>query len=280
MGDRMLDGRSRWQAAEEAAQGLIAMLSTEAAAFQTKPLLDLVTFDNLVESIAAATDDYRQIQTVISATAPRNGTNITDALKASIQRLSAPIYRSLERSIVLMSDGSHNATPVPPTDPSVLSAAKSAGVKIYCIGVGSGGASDYDENAMRRIASETGGAFYPASDAYELSNEFLVARHKSLGMSLLQQHGTLTTTSPVKVGEFDPSQPPKQTASRYGMAFAQVPAGSSSLLCTLNYNKGSVALDLRDPSGQTVAPNYPGAAVTVGQPTIAIVKNPAAGTDC
>ncbi len=101
-------------------------------------------------------------------------TAIGDAIGMAIKRLKK--YPKDDRILVLLTDGANNAGNVTP-----LSAAKMAAkynVKIYTIGFGADRAvvqsmlgpqvinpsSDLDENALRQIASLTGGQYFRAKD--------------------------------------------------------------------------------------------------------------------
>ena len=103
------------------------------------------------------------------------GDAIALAVKALIQRPEG------SRIIILLTDGSNTAGVIAPQEAARL--AKAYGIKIYCIGVGRKGAVPFpadiggivyakieiDEPALRKIAEETGGAYFGATDESTLS---------------------------------------------------------------------------------------------------------------
>ena len=105
-----------------------------------------------------------------------DGTAIGSAITAALNRLSE--LPSKSRIIILMTDGQNNAGKVPPL--TAAEAAQALGVKVYTIGVGRRGTApmpyldalgqkryanievDIDEDALRKIADRTGGAYFRA----------------------------------------------------------------------------------------------------------------------
>ncbi|BDY13816.1 hypothetical protein HCR_21280 [Hydrogenimonas cancrithermarum] len=73
-----------------------------------------------------------------------------------------------EKVIVLLTDGFQNTGSVSVKE--AVEKAKRVGVKIYTIGIGKAG--DFDKNLLERIATETGGRFFPAMDASGLKEVF------------------------------------------------------------------------------------------------------------
>jgi Ca-activated chloride channel family protein len=98
------------------------------------------------------------------------GDAIALAVKALLQRPEG------SRIIILLTDGSNTAGVITPMEAARL--AKQYGIKIYCIGVGRKGAVPFptelggivyarieiDEEMLKKIAEETGGEYYPATD--------------------------------------------------------------------------------------------------------------------
>ncbi len=113
----------------------------------------------------------------------KDGTAIGSALAASINRLRD--QKSKSKLVVLLTDGQNNAGKI---DPALAAqAARTLGVKVYTIGVGSKGEApmpitddhgnthivmtkvDVDEGLLEDIAATTGGRFYRATDAGSLA---------------------------------------------------------------------------------------------------------------
>ena len=107
-----------------------------------------------------------------------DGTVIGEGLATSVQRLSAS--QSKSKIIILLTDGNEQPPETRVIDPyTALEIAKAKGVKVYTIGMGALGtktveergnriASFLDENLLRKIATQTGGAYFRAVDKESL----------------------------------------------------------------------------------------------------------------
>ncbi len=111
-----------------------------------------------------------------------DGTAIGSALATSVNRLRDQPSKS--KIVVLLTDGLNNAGKVAPQ--TAAEAAKAMGVKVYTIGAGAQGEApvpvkdqfgnprivmakvDVDEAGLKRIADETGGKFFRATDTDSL----------------------------------------------------------------------------------------------------------------
>jgi Ca-activated chloride channel family protein len=111
-----------------------------------------------------------------------DGTAIGSALATAVNRLEAADGKS--KVVILLTDGQSNAGKVPPL--TAAQAAKTLGYRVYTIGAGTRGAAPYpqvdpfgrrvyvnvpvdiDEDTLRRIAAETGGKYYRATDTESL----------------------------------------------------------------------------------------------------------------
>ncbi len=105
-------------------------------------------------------------------------TAIGDAIGLAIKRLRKEPARN--RILILLTDGTNNAGNVEPLKAADLAAEE--GVRIYTIGIGSGemvvqtlfgprrvATSGLDEASLKAIASKTGGRYFRARDAAQLS---------------------------------------------------------------------------------------------------------------
>ncbi len=109
-----------------------------------------------------------------------DGTAMGDGLGLAVERLRESKARS--RVAILLTDGVNNAGVNPPLDAAKL--AKKYGIKVYTIGTGTNGLApirvedpitgrsylrqtmvEIDEETMRAIADQTGGAYFRATDA-------------------------------------------------------------------------------------------------------------------
>jgi Ca-activated chloride channel family protein len=113
-----------------------------------------------------------------------DGTAIGSALATSVNRLREQPSKS--KIVVLLTDGQNNAGKVMPE--TAAQAAKALGVKVYTIAAGVRGEApipvtdafgnkrlamaqvDVDEDTLRKIAAETGGKFFRATDTQSLKN--------------------------------------------------------------------------------------------------------------
>jgi Ca-activated chloride channel family protein len=121
-----------------------------------------------------------------------DGTAIGSALATSLTRLRRS--QSASRIIVLVTDGGNNAGEIDPATATDI--ARAMGVRVYTIGVGSAGPVPivvrvqdpntgeivgaqkvmvevkFDEELLKRIATQTGGAYFPATDPAALRGVF------------------------------------------------------------------------------------------------------------
>lgn len=113
----------------------------------------------------------------------KDGTAIGLGVANAVNRLRESDGKS--RVIILLTDGDNNAGNIDPITAAEL--AKSFGIKVYTIGIGTGGMVpfpiddpifgkryvqakvDIDEKTLKRIADITGGLYFPARDAKMLS---------------------------------------------------------------------------------------------------------------
>ena len=113
-------------------------------------------------------------------------TAIGDALATAVERLK-PI-KAKSKVIILLSDGVSNAGLLSPEEAAEI--AKTLGVKVYTIGIGSAKPTtvsipglfgqamtmpmrvEFDERALKRIADATGGQYFNADDTESLKNVY------------------------------------------------------------------------------------------------------------
>lgn len=116
-----------------------------------------------------------------------DGTAIGDGIATAINRIKDGKAKS--KSIILITDGSHNAGQLAPMDAAEI--AKQNEIKVYTIGVGKNGNAPYpqvdpytgrtytvnlpvviDEKTLNAIAEQTGGKYFRATDDHVLANIF------------------------------------------------------------------------------------------------------------
>jgi len=109
-------------------------------------------------------------------------TAIGDAIAVAVKRLAGLPQQA--RVLVLLTDGVNNAGSISPEQ--AAAAAKAAGVRVYTIGVGAtqmrvpdffgmrlvNPSADLDEAMLTRIANQTGGRFFRATDTHALAEAY------------------------------------------------------------------------------------------------------------
>ena len=90
-------------------------------------------------------------------------TAIGEALAMSVRAFEFSHAKS--RVLVLLSDGEHNSGSISPKD--ALQLIKSKNIRVYTIGIG-----EADSALMQKIAQESGGVYYSASNAKELQSVY------------------------------------------------------------------------------------------------------------
>jgi Ca-activated chloride channel family protein len=117
-----------------------------------------------------------------------DGTVIGEGLATSVERLSSS--RARTRVVILLTDGNEQPPATRLIDPiTALEIAKTKGVKVYTIGMGALDAaqlaekgvpknnSTLDENLLRKIAGQTGGSYFRATDLESLQDIYQQIDH-------------------------------------------------------------------------------------------------------
>lgn len=119
------------------------------------------------------------LQQVQLGMAGKNATAVGSAIAVGAKRMKE--LEAPSRILILVTDGRSNAGTVSPAD--AAKAAAALGIRVYTIGVGSTGGrgalglfgmggADVDEPTLRRVAAETGGKYYRASDTAALMDVY------------------------------------------------------------------------------------------------------------
>jgi len=270
MTESLAGGVAKWDAVRKSVRDIIQLVETEGTAFGNKPRLGVVSFSDDVGARLAPTEDMEAVLEIVDSIHPDGGTNIGVGLLASEDLLPG----ATGNFIFLLSDGERTAG----DDPRhCLQPAIDSGTKVMTIGFGDGAQVAYDEGTLRDIASKTGGKFFSAGDLLGLSSALFASRHQASGKSLLTAQGTAAKPGVIDLGQFDPSITTGGETTAVGDAFAQVKANAMALLCTANWANGKAMFHLFDPTGAEVDERYKGATISIGPPTILIVKDPLPG---
>lgn len=143
--------------------------------------IGLILFGSLAYLQTPLTYDHQNVLTRIEdaeSGLAGNTTAIGDALGLAIKHLQNVPQKS--RVIILLTDGASNSGVLTPDKASEIAA--NDGIKIYTIGLGADsviqnpdhffidprGGSDLDEETLTKIANETGGRYFRATDAKSL----------------------------------------------------------------------------------------------------------------
>src|SRR4051794_15492474 len=158
-------------------------------------LIGLVTFARFADAIMPPTLDHSFVldqlnHQQIALRRDEDGTAIGDAISLAVEKLNTLDRTKKDKVkskvVILLTDGENNAGDFDPVQAADL--AKTMGVKIYTIGVGTRGAApvpvrnpftgqqeiqwaevDIDEASLEKIASTTGGKFFRATDTESLT---------------------------------------------------------------------------------------------------------------
>ncbi|MGB1926688.1 MAG: VWA domain-containing protein, partial [Rubripirellula sp.] len=164
-------------------------------------LVGLVVFAGYADAVTPLTLDHSYLvsqlnQVRIVNERSEDGTAIGDAMSLAVEKLSTLDQRSEQQEIksrimILLTDGENTAGDVDPVQAAELAAAM--GIKIYTIGVGTNGRAPFpvrrtadgqvlvqyqmvniDEETLRKIAEETGGQYFRATDSDSLTEIYQV----------------------------------------------------------------------------------------------------------
>ncbi|MDE1192451.1 MAG: VWA domain-containing protein [Arachidicoccus sp.] len=143
--------------------------------------IGIVIFSNISFTLSPVTTDYNMvlnaIQNIRSGYLEESGTAIGSGLATSVDRLHQSQAKS--KIIILLTDGVDFGGKISPD--IAISMAKTYGIKIYTIGIGTthvndNGQSDaqagleYNPDLLKNIAKQTGGQFFQAKDKDALEN--------------------------------------------------------------------------------------------------------------
>ncbi|MFH1847505.1 MAG: VWA domain-containing protein [Candidatus Omnitrophota bacterium] len=147
--------------------------------------IGMISFASLAYTICPLTLDHEWLEKNLGRVQLgmiQDGTAIGAALSASLNRVKDT--ESKEKIIILLTDGRNNAGRISPE--TAAEAAKALGVRVYTIGAGTKGTAPFpvqdmfgnvglrqvkieiDEDLLKKIADETGGEYFRATDTESL----------------------------------------------------------------------------------------------------------------
>lgn len=151
--------------------------------------IGLVSFASLAVTRCPLTLDHPMLERFVDeldfAEASQSGTALGMGLASAVNRLRGSNAKS--RVAVLLTDGINNQGQIGPD--AAAQAARALGIRVYTIGVGTRGEvacpvdtpfgtrfvpqrQDLDEDLLRKMAQETGGTYFRATDAKGLEDAF------------------------------------------------------------------------------------------------------------
>lgn len=153
---------------------------------RTSDRIGLVIFSRQAFTQCPLTVDYRVLTNLLSKVKTgmiEDGTAIGNAIADGVNRLKDSHAKS--RIIILLTDGENNAGEIDPLTAAQI--AKTFGIRIYTVGVGTRGEAPYpvntpfgiryqmikadiDEGMLQNIADMTGGAYFRATDTKTLQD--------------------------------------------------------------------------------------------------------------
>jgi uncharacterized protein YegL len=268
MADPDASGVVKLDAAKQAGTKLLDVIGAEnGAEASAANKAAIVDFSNNASVDMQPTTDIAATERVLGGLATTGGTAMPKGLKAALDLFPSP---TIDKSfIVLLSDGLPNIGLNDEQDEAtarqqVLDLATQSGQRgicIYTVGFGDPSSATIDEDLLKQVANNSlCGNYHNAGNAWELANIYINLRHTSTGTTLLSQSGSINQDQLLDVGN------------------VQVPDNQSMILFTLNWSGSQLDAILKDPSGQLVDKNYPGASLTLTD-TLAsiIIQNPRAG---
>jgi hypothetical protein len=169
----------------------------------------VVDFDGYAVTRSGLTNDVTALEAALDAINSSGGTSITAGVSASLNAFDADDEPGTLRTIILLTDGegSYNS--------SLTTQAQDMGVRIYTVGLG----SSVSTSLLTQIAEQTGGEYFAAADADQLSAVFgsisdasdLLRDSDNDGINdyyeKAMQAGTLRLGNGVRLGVMDPDNP-------------------------------------------------------------------------
>jgi len=128
--------------------------------------IGLVVFGTFAYTASPVTYDLHALASLLEMTdvgIAGESTAIGDGIAQAVRALS--FGHAEAKVIILMTDGKHNSGAVSPRE--AVETAVQNGIKIYTIGIGK--PSEYDAPLLERIAAESGGKAFGATDAESLT---------------------------------------------------------------------------------------------------------------
>jgi VWFA-related protein len=122
----------------------------------------VIAFGSEVKLLCPFTDDPRRVQAAVGELTPAGATRYYDAVAAAFELIGKERGR---RAILALTDGEDTFSQSATLD-SVILAGRREGVPVHTLGLGS--EDEIESDALRRLAAETRGRYFPARQADQL----------------------------------------------------------------------------------------------------------------
>ena len=177
---------NRLQVVKEVFQEFVA--GDDSSAGRPDDTIGLIAFAGYADSLCPLTLDHGSLLSIVDTLdivrrEDEDGTAIGDGLALAIERLRRSKAKS--RVVILLTDGVNNAGAIEPKKAAEIAATNN--VKVYAIGAGTNGLApipvrgpfgraqfmrspvEIDEETLRKIADQTGGQYFRATDVEALA---------------------------------------------------------------------------------------------------------------
>ena len=239
MNEPEASGVSKLEAAKSAARLLLEAIAQESGSYGVHQV-GLVSFSEFARIDSPLTTDMAGLEALVNQMVASGGTNISDGLDKALDILASASPEK-RKYIILLSDGIPNngLTTIDEFLAGPVARAKSMNVCINTIGLGAGGQMNAD--LLRAIAEGSGcGSFYLADEAFQLRAIYVLLRHRTTGERVELWEGNIHQDEEIQVGDYEVLQ------------------NQESLDISLVWPGSKLIIQMKDPQGRLVDPNYPG----------------------
>ncbi|SIO67246.1 VWFA-related domain-containing protein [Singulisphaera sp. GP187] len=154
--------RSRSMEEEDRIGGLKRAVSSFVKGLPPGSRVAVVAFGSDVKTICPFTGDPQKVQEAVDGLTPEGATRYYDAVAEALEMLNREKGR---RAVLALTDGEDTFSQSASLD-SVIVAARRLGLPVHTLGLGT--EDEIESDALRRLAVETRGQYYPARQADQL----------------------------------------------------------------------------------------------------------------
>ncbi len=233
--------------ARQAGQILVELSRLDELSEGTPSELSLVTFSNYGELKTSFTSDFDLVESLINGLESQNMTNIGDGLNIALDQIELVDTSDQPSLIILLSDGYSNMGMVSQDMLSTTTErAKELNASICALGIGET-EYDVDTDLLTGLASATQGSYLFAESGDEIVNFFISCRQTATGAQVTSFTGSI------------------QQGEKKDVGVVTVDEDLEELSMTLSFLEGDLNMQLIDPDGEVVTPEYGGASDEVGE---------------